>query len=647
MSGRHAPHPRGLRLGRRRLRRCRLCRGVLRRLGAGACAPGAPAPEHPPGSGTADLGWLAARVESATVRIFCARSTARSIPAGFTFDSYLFISTIWSGAGTGTGCASPAMTLSRNASMRAAARRSRSAGVLAESASDLGSMRSACHVIATACTKSRCRLAYSSGVGPIFALSARLRSTSRSRHLLHVHPHDRIGHLLDLLRQLRGARIGHDHAREPSSGEVAAGPGRDDVLVVAMRDRILRERLRDGDRVVLDLHLGRRLRLRDVGALGVLAACGRPTCCAYWPLIWSQVLRWMMWKPNSDSTTLRDLAGLERRDRVAERLDHHAAREDAELAAALLASRDRRCTACARSAKFAGRDLRADRFRLAADRVLRRRRGAVGELEQDVARGVEIVRALLVARLRSAVARHASAATRSMNFWSFARSIMPLAASSIGLGVGERVTARGGGAEQLIGHPEVARDERRDLAVDRHADLGVAEHVAEPGDGQLLRAGARDHVHVGGEGLLETVAGDEGRRAEDEDAERKSFHETKSSKVRRQTSGDSAQSANEPVEQRGAAQARELERERVRAPHLRLELHLVKRRREPLHAGHRGIPKGNTGFVAAHQDPLDPERAPDHPQQCHREEWPRPAPGAGRTGRAARRAAPRSPPASS
>ena len=44
----------------------------------------------------------------------------------------------------------------------------------------------------------------------------------------------------------------------------------------------------------------------------------------------------------------------------------------------------------------------------------------------------------------------------------------------------------------------------------------------EARDGELLRASARDHVHVGRERLLETVAGDEGRRAErDERGSRK------------------------------------------------------------------------------------------------------------------------------
>src|SRR3954452_23637960 len=85
-------------------------------IGAGAAPAGgvfgAGAPPDVPGSGTADFGWLAARVESEVTRIFCARSTARSTPAALTLKSYLSINTIWSGAGTGSGCASPAITLS-------------------------------------------------------------------------------------------------------------------------------------------------------------------------------------------------------------------------------------------------------------------------------------------------------------------------------------------------------------------------------------------------------------------------------------------------------------------------------------------------------------------------------------------------------
>ena len=48
----------------------------------------------------------------------------------------------------------------------------------------------------------------------------------------------------------------------------------------------------------------------------------------------------------------------------------------------------------------------------------------------------------------------------------------------------------------------------------------------------------------------------------------------------------------------------------MRASHFRLELYLVERRRDPLHAGHCVLAKGNTGFVSAHQHGLDVEAPP-------------------------------------
>src|SRR5215204_2958470 len=57
--------------------------GFLVVSGAGAGAAGGVAPGCP-GSGTADGGCCAAFVESATVRMRCARSSARSTPAAFT-----------------------------------------------------------------------------------------------------------------------------------------------------------------------------------------------------------------------------------------------------------------------------------------------------------------------------------------------------------------------------------------------------------------------------------------------------------------------------------------------------------------------------------------------------------------------------------
>src|SRR5487761_1910168 len=73
-------------------------------------------------------------------------------------------------------------------------------------------------------------------------------------------------------------------------------------------------------------------------------------------------------------------------------------------------------------------------------------------------------------------------------------------------------------------------------------------------------------------------------------------------------SHQAAQGARQPVEHGGSAQPRELERERPGATDFRLELHFVKSRGQPLHARHRGIVKGNTRFVPAHQDALHPQR---------------------------------------
>src|SRR4030095_12326085 len=64
----------------------------------------------------------------------------------------------------------------------------------------------------------------------------------------------------------------------------------------------------------------------------------------------------------------------------------------------------------------------------------------------------------------------------------------------------------------------------------------------------------------------------------------------------------------EPVEDRRAAYTRQLERERVRAAHLGLELDLVERGRQPFHPGHRRVAKSNTGLVPAHQQTVDAER---------------------------------------
>src|SRR5688500_11533135 len=57
-----------------------------------------------------------------------------------------------------------------------------------------------------------------------------------------------------------------------------------------------------------------------------------------------------------------------------------------------------------------------------------------------------------------------------------------------------------------------------------------------------------------------------------------------------------AKGADEPIEEGRAAQSRQLERERMRASNVGLELHFMERRRQSLHAWERVGSKGNTGF---------------------------------------------------
>src|SRR5688572_20270186 len=83
---------------------------------------------------------------------------------------------------------------------------------------------------------------------------------------------------------------------------------------------------------------------------------------------------------------------------------------------------------------------------------------------------------------------------------------------------------------------------------------------------------------------------------------------------------ETAEGADEPIEKRGAALSRELQRQRVRAPHLRLELHIMKGRGEPFEARHRILAKGNTGLFTAHQDAFDPETPSEDAQLRCREE---------------------------
>src|SRR6185312_9422534 len=67
---------------------------------------------------------------------------------------------------------------------------------------------------------------------------------------------------------------------------------------------------------------------------------------------------------------------------------------------------------------------------------------------------------------------------------------------------------------------------------------------------------------------------------------------------------DCSQGADQAFQHWRSAQPRELEGKRLYAPYVDLELHFLEGRRERLHARHRIIPKGNTGFVSAHHDSL-------------------------------------------
>ena len=76
---------------------------------------------------------------------------------------------------------------------------------------------------------------------------------------------------------------------------------------------------------------------------------------------------------------------------------------------------------------------------------------------------------------------------------------------------------------------------------------------------------------------------------------------------------ETAEGADEPIEKRGAALSRELQRQRVRAPHFRLELDIVKGRGEPFEARHRILTNGNTGLSPAPGRPR-PKTATENPQ---------------------------------
>src|SRR5512146_1376805 len=80
-----------------------------------------------------------------------------------------------------------------------------------------------------------------------------------------------------------------------------------------------------------------------------------------------------------------------------------------------------------------------------------------------------------------------------------------------------------------------------------------------------------------------------------------------------------AQRADEAVEHRGAAEARQFEGQRNRAADLRLELHAVKGRGQPFDLRYSRVFKRNTRLVTTHQGSSYPQRPDDDPQLGERE----------------------------
>ena len=100
--------------------------------------------------------------------------------------------------------------------------------------------------------------------------------------------------------------------------------------------------------------------------------------------------------------------------------------------------------------------------------------------------------------------------TESMKCWSFCMFTIGATAASIAfLSLSESLCAA---AYASCWYPvQMSATIAAVSRVHRHLDLGVAEQVAEPRDGQLLRAGAGDDVDVRGESFLEPFTGREQR----------------------------------------------------------------------------------------------------------------------------------------
>ena len=286
-------------------------------------------------------------------------------------------------------------------------------------------------------------------------------------------------------------------------------------LVIAVAERILGHIFHGGGCVRLEGNLGSGLRLRDVCALrDLLAATAglrQEFDLGVIPLVALNDV-----KAELRLHQRRDLTGLERGECIAERLDHHAAREHTEVAALVLGVIGGILLRHVGEVGVVdlGRDAGGELFY----RILLHRRGVVRELEQDVARRVEVALGRGVGRFRARVRRHPG--SNAFHEAIQARVLEHPGSRGVdSLGVRERIARGRSMREQLIWHPEVARQEHRDILVDWNLQLGLAEEIAQANHGQFLSTGLGDHVHMGRKRFLESVAGCKSRRADGEDEE--------------------------------------------------------------------------------------------------------------------------------
>ncbi len=200
-----------------------------------------------------------------------------------------------------------------------------------------------------------------------------------------------------------------------------------------------------------------------------------------------------------------DLAHVEREGRVLERLDHAAAAEEAEITAARRAPRVLRVLLRQLLERLPGLRPLAERLGERLDAVTLRLRRVGRHPEQDVACPDLRARPLRrPAPLELRVVEHGIGRDHLLTQHEHQR-LLPHRLDEAGqVEGGERRILRDGRAQQRVIHPELG-ERPRDLWIGR--DLGVrGENLRRFLDPQLLTGRPRDHVGMGGHGLIEAAA---------------------------------------------------------------------------------------------------------------------------------------------